>query len=95
MLRADMQRHAGKPAFLNSYLKHDTLDGGLSDAAAYIGPAGQLVKAGISSVLCTMARDAAAGGPQASAAVRAEANAPAAWKAATRAPSPTRCSSPS
>lgn len=58
-LRADMQRHAGSPAYLNSYLKHDTLDGGLSDAAAYVGPAGQLVRAGISSVLCAMARDAA------------------------------------
>ncbi|WP_293678540.1 hypothetical protein [uncultured Phenylobacterium sp.] len=58
-LREDMKRHDGKPAFLNSALKRNILDGGLSDAASYVGPAGDLVKAGVSAVLCRMARDAA------------------------------------
>jgi hypothetical protein len=57
-LRKDMERNHG-PALINTYLKREVMDGGLSDAAAYAGPAGALVRAGIGSVLCTMARDAA------------------------------------
>lgn len=61
-LRKDMARNTGRPPLLNAYLKRETMDGGLSDAATYAGPAGALVRAGISSVLCTMARDAAGQG---------------------------------
>jgi hypothetical protein len=64
LLRRDMQRRHKRPAFLNSWLKHDIMDGGLSDAAAYAGPSGELVRAGIASVLCTMAIDASEGRPE-------------------------------
>ena len=67
-LRADMARNKGRPPLLNTFLKRETMDGGLSDAATYAGPAGALVRAGISSVLCTMARDAAGLGYEPSAA---------------------------
>jgi hypothetical protein len=58
LLRADMHRHDGRPALLDSALKYNLLDGGMSDATAYVGPAGPMVLAGIESVLCAMSRDA-------------------------------------
>jgi hypothetical protein len=57
-----LRNHLWRPAVANTYLKHDLMDGGFSDAATYAGPAGELARAGISSVLCTMALEAAGKG---------------------------------
>jgi len=84
-LREDMQRHDGKPAYINSALKRGLLDGGMSDASAYVGPAGGLVRAGVSSVLCRMARDAAGLRPRPNTA----------WRPAATCRRPATCSSAS
>ena len=59
-LRVDMDAASrkGRGAITNA-VKYNIMDGGLSDASAYTGPMGDLVRAGIGSTLCTMVRDAA------------------------------------
>jgi hypothetical protein len=47
---------------VTNLLKYNTVDGGLSDASAYTGPMGDLVRAGVGSTLCIMMRDAAGPG---------------------------------
>lgn len=44
---------------LNGYLKRNTIVLGFGDAAAYLGPAGQLVQEGLGVGLCAMLREAA------------------------------------
>jgi len=49
------ERHAA----INGALKRDVVDLGFGDAAAYLGPAGSLVREGIEGAVCAMLRDAA------------------------------------
>ena len=49
------ERHAA----INGALKRDVVDLGFGDAAAYLGPAGGLVREGIEGAVCAMLRDAA------------------------------------
>lgn len=46
-------------AAINGALKRDVIDLGFGDAAAYLGPAGGLVREGIEGAVCAMLRDAA------------------------------------
>lgn len=50
---------AQKPGWLAAVLKHGTMDGGLSDAAAYLGPMGGPLREGMGTVVCEMLREAA------------------------------------
>ena len=58
-LHADLESDSA--AALNNSLKHNTIDRGFGDAAAYLGPAKQLVSAGVERAVCAMLRDAASG----------------------------------
>lgn len=56
-LNTDLQLETG--AWINTSLKKDLIDSGFSDATAYLGDAGKLVRKGIEGTLCNMLKDAA------------------------------------
>lgn len=55
-LRDDLRQD---PGFISGRLKHETIDGGLSDAAAYLGELGDPLREGMATAICAMVRDAA------------------------------------
>lgn len=60
----DQDDEPGSGALINTALKRGLINDGFSDATAYLGGAGTLVRLGIEGVLCAMLKDAADPGMQ-------------------------------